>query len=128
MALEPEKKDRSYQFGRLLALMEMAERATYLKGEERETNAMKLQSRFCTQPLATAARLNQALAPYFRKMKPGIERYYKKQIGLVMEQLSVFSDEEMNNPLEDTYLMGYYLQRNANYKKNETQEEEDHGN
>lgn len=127
MALEPEKKDRSYQFGRLLALMEQAERATYLKGEERETNAMKLRSRFCMQPLATAVRLDQALAPYFRKMKPGLERYYKDQISSVMAQLSSFPDDEMNDPLEDTYLMGYYLQRTANYKNNET-EEEDNGN
>ena len=57
MALEPEKKDRSYQFGRLLAVMEKAERDTYDSGEGREPNAIRLQSIFCQRPMRSIRQL-----------------------------------------------------------------------
>ena len=41
MALEPGKQDRSYQFGRLLAVMEKVERDTYTDNENREPNAIR---------------------------------------------------------------------------------------
>ena len=37
MMLDPKKKDLSYQFGRLLAVLEKAERDTYEDKETRET-------------------------------------------------------------------------------------------
>ena len=42
-----------------------------------------------------------------------------------MEELSNYDDAQLNRPLGDTYLMGYYLQRNELYtsKSNETKEE-----
>ena len=43
MALEPEKQDRSYQYGRLLAVLEKAERDTYSSDETREPNAIRMQ-------------------------------------------------------------------------------------
>lgn len=47
MSLDKEKKDRSYQFGRLLAVMEKVERDTYTD-EGREPNAIRMQSVFAT--------------------------------------------------------------------------------
>ena len=44
MGLEERKDDRSYQFGRLLAVMEHVERTTYGPEEDREPNAIRLQS------------------------------------------------------------------------------------
>lgn len=42
-----------------------------------------------------------------------------------MEMLSAFPQEDYNKPLEETYLMGYYLQKNEFYtKKSEDEEEE----
>lgn len=124
MSLDKEKKDRSYQFGRLLAVMEKVERDTYTD-EGREPNAIRMQSVFCDRPLYTAKIINDRLNPYFERLRPGSRAYYKKLIGEIAEQLSNYDDAQLNRPLGDTYLMGYYLQRNELYtsKSNETKEE-----
>lgn len=124
MSLDKEKKDRSYQFGRLLAVMEKVERDTYTD-EGREPNAIRMQSVFCDRPLYTAKIINDRLNPYFERLRPGSRAYYKRLIGEITEQLSNYDDAQLNRPLGDTYLMGYYLQRNELYtsKSNETKEE-----
>jgi CRISPR-associated protein Csd1 len=118
VALEKDKKDRSYQFGRLLAVLECAEERTYEKGKGRETNAIRFQSRFRAMPMFTSnviiSKLEQA---YFRKLNEWQRRYYKKLIGEIMDKLSEFPDDELNKPLGETYLLGYYLQRNDIFTK-----------
>lgn len=126
MALEPEKKDRSYQFGRLLAVMEKAERDTYNNDEIREPNAIRIQSVFCQRPMYAANMLEKQLErAYFSRLKPGSRVWYKNQISQIMEIISTFPQEEWNSPLDDSYLMGYYLQRNALYTKKSNNETED---
>ena len=128
MALEPEKKDRSYQFGRLLAVMEKAERDTYDSSEGREPNAIRLQSIFCQSLMSTAANLEKQLEKaYFPRLKPGSRIWYKNLMGQIMGIISEFPQEDWNKPLDATYLMGYYLQRSALYTKktdNEMEENE----
>ena len=123
MALEKGKADRSYQFGRLLAAMEQVERQTYDVVEKREPNAIRMQSVFCERPLATARILNERIEPYMERLTPGSRAFYRGVIGEIMEQLSRFDDVKLNRPLEDSYLMGYYLQRNAFYAKKDKTEE-----
>ena len=126
MALEPNKHDRSYQFGRLLAVLEKAERDTYDSSEGREPNAIRQQSMFCQRPMYVAGNLEKQLErAYFPRLTPGSRVWYKNLIGQIMEQISTWPQEEWNKPLEDTYLMGYYLQRSALYtRKNENNMEE----
>ena len=125
MALEPERKDRSYQFGRLLAIMEKVERDTYGTGESREPNAIRLQSVFCQRPMDTAYNLEKQLErAYFPRLNPGSRIWYKNLMSGIMEIISDFPGEE-NKPLDSTYLLGYYLQRSALYaKKNDNEVEE----
>lgn len=125
MALEPEKKDRSYQFGRLLAVMEKVERDTY-DNDTREPNAIRMQSVFCQRPMYAAGNLEKQLErAYFSRLKPSSRVWYKNLIGQIMACISEFPEEEWNKPLEDSYLMGYYLQRSALYtKKNDNEMEE----
>ena len=59
MALDPGKQDRSYQFGRLLAVMEKAERDTYGTNENREPNAIRQMSVFCRRPMYVTANLEK---------------------------------------------------------------------
>lgn len=61
MTLEPEKKDRSYQFGRLLAVLEKVERDTFGSDESREPNAIRQQSVFCQRPLYAANNIESQL-------------------------------------------------------------------
>lgn len=126
MALEPEKKDRSYQFGRLLAIMEKVERDTYNNGEGREPNAIRLQSIYCQRPMDTANNLEKQLEKaYFSRLKPGSRIWYKNIMGQIMEIISEFPQEDWNKPLDNTYLMGYYLQRSALYTRNNDNEMEE---
>lgn len=125
MALEPEKKDRSYQFGRLLAVMEKVERDTYDDAEGREPNAIRMQSVFCQRPMyATGVIEKQLEQAYFPRLKPRIRSWYKNIIQQIMEIISENPQETWNLPLEDSYLMGYYLQRSELYKKKDKNVEE----
>ena len=115
MALEKEKKDRSYQYGRLLAVLEKAERDTYGVDEDREPNAIRMQSLFTQRPQYASRMIwEQVKRGYYRRLSIGQRTYYEKLIGQIMEQISEYEDEA-NKPLEDTYLLGYYLQKNEMY-------------
>ena len=128
MALEPEKRDRSYQFGRLLAVLEKAERDTYDKEEKRETNAIRLQPMFVRRPGTTAKTvLEQVKNAYYPRLSVKSRNFYEILIGQIMEQISERTEEPYDAPLTETYLLGYYLQRNALYtkKQDDTEVEND---
>lgn len=126
MALEKGKKDISYQYGRLLAVLEKAERDTYDNAEGREPNAIRLQSMFCTRPAQTARSvIEQLKKSYYPRLSPGLRNYYDRLIGEIYEQLSFWSEAEWNAPLKETYILGYYLQKNALYTRNTDTETEE---
>ena len=117
MALEPDRQDISYQYGRLLAVLEKIERDTYDKEENREPNAMRMQPVFARRPqYATRIIWEQLKKAYYPRLKPGSRAFYDRLIGEIMSKISVFSDAEQKRPLGDTYLLGYYLQRSDLYQ------------
>lgn len=124
MKLNLENRDRSYLFGRLLAVFEKVERSTYEKGENREPNAIRLQSAYVNHPLKTWKTLEDALKPYFQKLKPGSREYYKRLISEITEQFCEEDSSLLNQELKETYLLGYYLQRAELNKKKDEQKEE----
>lgn len=128
MNLDLKNQDRSYLFGRLLAVYEKVERITYDKEETRETNAIRLQSVYVNHPMQTWKTLERLTNPYFEKLKPGLRIYYK---NLINEIVGSFQEEEvqnLNQSLKETYLLGYYLQRaELNKKKEEQKEEQSNG-
>ena len=124
MTLEEDRADRSYQFGRLLAVLEKAERDTYDDNETREPNAVRLQSVYSRRPLNTANTIEKQLEKaYFPKLKPGTRTFYKNLISEIISKLPDCTEQELNRPLRDTYLLGYYLQRKALYTAKENKEE-----
>ena len=126
MALEENKKDRSYQYGRILAILEKIEKDTYGNDESRETNAIRSQAYFVQRPQAAFAQIMQQLKTgYYPRLSPGARAYYDRIIGEAMTIISEFSDDEIAKPLAETYLMGYYLQKNALYTKREKTTEEE---
>ena len=118
MELEPTKADRSYQYGRLMAVFEKAERDTYDRDDGREPITIRLQPKFCRQPLRTAAQIEAHLErAYFPRLGMPCMIYYKNLIGEIMEEIYAFPEKEWDQPLKETYLMGYYLQRRQMYQK-----------
>ena len=125
MEFDPNKSDISFQFGRLLAVLEKVERDTYDSDETREPNAIRLQSIYCQRPLHTADIIERQLErAYFPRLtKPAFRAYYKNLIGEIMQKIYAYPKEEWNARLKETYLMGYYLQRKELYTKKEKSEE-----
>lgn len=128
MSLEPEKKDISYQYGRLLAVFEKIEQDTYDKDEQREPNAIRMQSVFAKRPrYASRILWEQMKKAYYPHLKPWNRVKYDRLIGEIIEQISNLPQAEHEEALKDTYLFGYYLQKKALYTSGKTensQEEE----
>lgn len=120
MKLDLNETDRSYLFGRLLAVCEKVERATYEKGETRDPNAIRLQSAYVNHPLQTWKILETQLNPYFQKLYPGLRENYRKLISEIVMLLREEDEPNLNQSLKEKYLLGYYLQRaELNQKKEE---------
>lgn len=126
MAWELDKKDRSFQYGRLLAAMDRAEADYYYKTQEkRQTNAIKYMSEFRQRPFYVFERVNRHLhQAYLNRVEPWQAERYERLVGEIFNILSQFPEEDLNKPLEDLYLMGYELQRNAFFIRNEANEEQ----
>jgi len=114
-----DRKDRSFQFGRLLAAMERVEADYYYKTqEERQTSAIKAMSDFRQRPWNTYERINRHLLQAYI---PRIDDYQRRRYAQLKDEivtiLSQFPASELNKPLSDAYLMGYDLQHAAFFEK-----------
>ena len=134
MAWELDKQDRSFQFGRLLAVMECAE-ADFLQSahEERQTNAIKFMSEFRQRPWHVFERINLQLhKAYLPRIALWQKNRYERLVGEITSILKdipeVQTEADLNTPLKDIYLMGYELQRNDFFTKKEKTESEEHEN
>lgn len=124
MDLEKGRQDRSYQFGRLLAVYEKIERDTFGETESREPNAIRLQSVYSNQPLHYAYELDKQMErAYIPRLKPSARAFYKNLISEIMQVIFNCPENTWNKPLKETYLMGYYLQRKSLYTKKEKSSE-----
>lgn len=125
MSWDLDYADRSFQFGRLLAVMEKAENDYYSKSnEERMTNAIKSMSQFRQTPWRVFERVNAELEKaYLPRVSAGSRHNYYKLREEIVAFLSQYDKSELNKPLNEFYLMGYSLQRNTFYKSNKFTEE-----
>lgn len=127
MGLDKACTDRSYLFGRLLAIAEAMENSTYTDEERRETNAIRMQKIFTQRPMETWAALWNKLMPYktrLQQSKPGLCYYYQNMVDEIMDRLSP-TDGALNQPLTDIYLLGYSHQRAYRPEKNDEQKVEE---
>ncbi len=115
MELDKNKTDRSYVFGRLLAIAEVIEARTYNSDNARITNATKLQPAFVNHPLHTWKLIEDKLNPYYKQCRPAKENDYKKLISETFALFETDNKDKLNLPLDEGYLIGYYLQRKEMY-------------
>ncbi len=120
MGLDKDNTNRSYLFGRLLAIADAVESSTYTDEDRRETNAMRMQKAFTLRPMSTWRMLEEKLKPYYRQLSPGLRVYYQKITQEITDNLSP-SDDSINQKLEDIYLLGYYHQRAYRSEKSDSQ-------
>jgi CRISPR-associated protein Csd1 len=116
MALDRERKSRDYLYGRLLALAEHLEnRALYVGGEKRATNAEKLMQRFADRPQSTWLILETGLAPHKVRLsakRPAFLHAVKQEIDTVIDSFDT-DDFVSDKRLTGEFLLGYHCQRAA---------------
>ncbi|MFF2908696.1 type I-C CRISPR-associated protein Cas8c/Csd1 [Paenibacillus sp. NPDC057934] len=113
MALETENLDRSYLFGRLLAIADVLERRALDADEKRSTNAIRYMNSFSRYPERTWGIIQAALQPHQARL--GAKATYYS--SLIDEVASKFTTETFNNTaLSGKYLLGFYSQRHELYK------------
>lgn len=120
MALDVTNSDRSYLYGRLLALAEAVENSAMNESGDsrRSTNSEKLRKRFSEFPHSTWGILYKKLDPYFKRLSIGLREYYQSEIDEIMALFKP-GDFECNQKLSGLYLMGYSLQRKHGKDKKE---------
>lgn len=140
--LKRDNTDRSYLFGRLLALFEQMEEITYEKDKERATHAQKLWTTYTNNPAVTMLRLRKLLNPYEIKLaksesliKQELYADIKKEMTSVTNMLSEhydFQSRDMSRPLDYNFIFGYEAQRRSvqskRYKLAKQVEEEEEQN
>lgn len=123
VALNTETRDRSYLFGRLLAVADVLERGALGKDETRATNAIRYMNSFAKNPGRTWKTIQASLQPYQAKLGTKAT-YLSKLIDEIGDQFEF--DDFNNTPLTEKYLLGFYSQRRELYKKKEEDKSNEH--
>lgn len=125
MALENERNDRDYLYGRLLAVAEhLEEIALRTAKENRETTAARLMQRFADFPYSTWRTIESSLVPYKSRLSVNRPGFLVNMKRLLDEIHAMFlpGDFEDNSRLSGSYLLGYHCQR-LELKTKKTDEE-----
>jgi len=125
MALETERTDRDYLYGRLLAVAEyLEEKALYLAGENRITNAARLMQRFSDQPYQTWLIIEMGLDSYKTRLqsKRPHKLFFLKNLMDEIHSNFLPGDYEKGGRLSGLYLLGYHCQRLELIQKVEKEE------
>jgi CRISPR-associated protein Csd1 len=129
--LDHENKDRSYLFGRLLAIFELLELQRYqLDGSknDRITNAERYWNAYTSQPAKLMMNLTNKIKPYEEAVKlnsPGIFNKLEKEREEIMVLLGPLMQERgINDPLDYRFIFGYYAEKQYFYTKQEKIESE----
>jgi CRISPR-associated protein Csd1 len=127
MSLQHDCTDRNYLYGRLLAIADLVEEATFKPGEERETNAMRYMNAFSRRPFRTWQIIEEKLPPYLSKLPKGMRVYFKKLLNDIQ---ALFTPETFadGSQLDGLYLLGYHSQVNEHYSKKKDKNENKQNN
>lgn len=120
VALDKNNCDRSYLYGRLLAIADRVEYLSMDKDDKRETNAKRYMTAFSQQPFRTWKVIEERLKPYQIRLTETNRVFYEH---LLEEIFWLFKDGdfEKNESLSGTYLLGLH---NQSYALRKNKEEE----
>lgn len=109
VALNEHETDRSYLYGRLLAIADvMEENVLRTQSDNRQTKAVRLFTAMQQHPAATWSNLEQKILPYEAKLSAGLRTWYNRQID---EIYHIGVDMGSNAPLSPRFIEGYHNQR-----------------
>lgn len=110
MALDKKEKDRSYLYGRLLAVADRIEYRTYDEGDKaRVTNAKRYMSTFSQRPFETWKVIEESIQPYMNKLGIAERWFYENLLNDIYDlfEKETFCD---NSRLDGLYLLGFHSQ------------------
>lgn len=127
MTLDLDNTEINYLMGRLLAVYEKAELDTYTKEElkSRIPNAVRYQNKYVQRPAATLIVLKNKIIPYLNKLKRRKNSLYIKYQKIFQEIFEKIDGREakLTGKLSDSYILGYYHQKESFYQKQEADTE-----
>lgn len=126
--LDQNETNRSYLFGRLLAIYELIERQKYyhIDGQmDRDTNAKRLWTAYTSNPTKVMTQLENKTKSYEEalfKRSPGIAVKLQKEKQAIITALDEHrQDKNFSKPLDYTFIFGYNGQINQFYSKSESE-------
>lgn len=127
VALDRSCKERSYLYGRLLAVADRVEYRTYDKEKDgsRATNAKRYMNVFSQRPFETWKVIEENLQPYLGKLGFVERRYYENILDEIHNAFEL-KDYQDNKQLDGRYLLGFHSQsydmKQYKQEKKETEE------
>ena len=117
MKLNVTSTDRSYQTGRIIALLEKAEiDAT----GHTSTVTERMMNKICNIPFETISFIEKKfMTVYYGKLTPGLKGWYKKEIQDAIASIELKPGESMDDPLTPQWVLGYSLQNKYLYTPKE---------
>lgn len=124
------EKERSLLWGKLLAVLdEMERRSLYIADptavDSRPTNAKKYWNRYALTPMTVFNQIHKmVMQAYIRRLSAKSREYFEHEISAVIERLNEINGFD-NRSLNESYLVGYYTQKEVmKYKKHADEGEE----
>lgn len=109
--------NRSYLYGRLVALADVIEKQAHKDkqsgSDNQSTNALRMMKQLVQRPYETWAKLHDKLLPYIMSLQ---EERYQRQIGEI-EALFMEKERSEHGGLSEMFLLGFYTQQQAMYKQ-----------
>jgi len=130
--LDRENKDRSYLYGRLLAVLNHTEAATYSNDRENQrlTNAQKFWTSYTNHPAKTMQTLMDKTKSYeknLRSTKPGLLIKLEREKQEIINDIGKYylDSQEANKPLDYHFIFGFYAEQQFLYTKSTKIESEE---
>ena len=126
VALDKSAKDRSYLYGRLLAVADRIEYMTYdAKDNGRITNAKRNMSTFSQRPYETWKVIEENIQPYLAKLDVVKRKYYENLLSEICNLFDIDKFKE-NKKLDGLYLLGFHSQEyDLRFKKENSEEKKE---
>lgn len=133
--LDHEETERSYLFGRLLAIYELIEKvhnssknSKFDKKDVRVTNAERFWTAYSNQPATIMKVLDGKVRYCVDYLKTNEAGYWKKldnEMQVIIQLLSpIMMDKSINQPLDYKFIFGYYAEKKFYYTKQGKESEE----
>lgn len=128
--LDENNTNRSYLFGRLLAVLERIEDATYATGKDgnkRVTNAQKFWNSYSNNPatyMQTLLTKTQYYEQTLLNSNYGLAQKLRKEKDKIITAIhdNYLNSKELNQPLDYHFIFGYYAENNYIFTKNESED------